>query len=195
MITGVKIKEHDDTQARSKITGLPIKNFIDKDKEGLEFNNLTGQYVEKSEHSDKLRWPSLVGAEPVEKGNSEFELFVPFLVEKASKDKDQRIVYGIVYEPGVEDSQGDSATAEEIEKAAHQFMVEVQTFKVMHKGKTANVKVLESYIAPQDLTIAGTKISKGTWVLVTKVFDDKVWKAIKDGELTGYSMAGYAKAG
>ena len=55
------------------------------------------------------------------------------------------------------------------------------------------VKVLESYIAPQDLEIAKRKVKKGSWVLVTRVLDKKLWQAIKDGEYTGYSMAGSAR--
>ena len=107
---------------------------------------------------------------------------------------DEHIVYGIVYEPDVEDSQGDKASEEEIRKAAYQFMEQVQIFKVNHKGRNVKVRVLENYIAPVDFAISGGQVKKGSWVLVTRVLDDKIWKAIKDGKLTGYSMAGYAQA-
>ena len=39
------------------------------------------------------------------------------------------------------------------------------------------------------------KVKKGSWVLVTRILDEEVWKAVKDGTLTGYSMAGYATIG
>ena len=42
--------------------------------------------------------------------------------------------------------------------------------------------------------IGKKKIKKGSWVLVTRVLDDNVWEDIKSGKLTGYSMAGYARA-
>ena len=170
---------------------LVTGEFQKKEEPSGVYNNLTGMYDKEDDvelrKSQGVRWPSLVGEEEsVEK--SEFECFAPFV----KADEDQHIVYGIVYEPDEEDSQGDQASAYEIEKAAHQFMEDVQTFKVMHKGSAAKVKVLESYVAPQALTIAGTKIKKGTWILVAKVNDKKIWKAIKDGTLTGFSMAGHA---
>lgn len=106
---------------------------------------------------------------------------------------DEQIVYGIVYEPDTTDAQGDQANAEEIKKAAYDFMENVQTFKVMHKGKRVKVKILENYIAPVDFTVNKRKVKKGSWVLVTRVLDKKLWKDIKAGNLTGYSMAGYTK--
>jgi len=120
-----------------------------------------------------------------------FEKFVPIF--DISKKEDEHIVCGIVYEPDVEDSQGDMASEEEIRKAAYQFMEEVQKFKVNHAGKGVRVKVLESYVAPQNLTIAGQFIKKGSWLLTTRVLDDKIWQKVKNGEITGYSMAGQAR--
>ena len=115
-----------------------------------------------------------------------------FPIDKA--DKDEHIVCGIVYEPDTVDAQGDKADETEIRKAAYQFMEDVQKIRVNHQGKPIKARVLESYIAPQDLTIAKQAIKKGTWVMTTRVLDAKVWKSIKAGELTGYSMAGYARA-
>ena len=109
------------------------------------------------------------------------------------KKGDEHIVYGIVYEPDTVDAQGDQANAAEIKKAAYGFMENVQTFKVMHKGKKVKVKILENYIAPVDFTIEKRNIKKGSWILVTRILDEKLWKDIKAGKLTGYSMAGYAQ--
>jgi hypothetical protein len=113
---------------------------------------------------------------------------------KADEDQEERIVYGIVYEPDVTDSQGDRATAEEIRKAAYEFMEAVQTFKVNHQGMPVNIRILESYLAPDDFEMSEEKISKGTWLLAVRVIDDNVWEGVKNGELTGYSMAGVANA-
>lgn len=106
---------------------------------------------------------------------------------------DEHIVYGIVYEPDTKDVQGDQANADEIKKAAYNFMEHVQTFKVMHKGEKVKIKILENYIAPVDFTVGKRKVKKGSWVLVTRVLDKQVWKDIKAGKITGYSMAGYAR--
>lgn len=128
-------------------------------------------------------------------GEKKFERTVPIVPVLKEEKNEEHIVYGIVYEPDVKDSQGDEANAEEIRKAAYQFMEEVQTFKVMHKGKNVKVRILENYIAPVDFKIEGKSIKKGSWVLVTRILDKKIWKAIKKGRLTGYSMAGYARSG
>jgi hypothetical protein len=125
-------------------------------------------------------------------GDKKFETEVPIIPVLKSK-KEERVVYGIVYEPDVKDSQGDEANAEEIRKAAYQFMEEVQSFKVMHKGQNVRVRILENYIAPVDFKIEDKSITKGSWVLVTRILDPKIWKLIKKGKLTGYSMAGYAR--
>lgn len=154
--------------------------------------------------SKKLKWPSFSSRNLEEFEDEEterlvIEKFVPvFAVAKEGTEQqstDEHIVYGIVYEPDTEDAQGDAATAEEIKKAAYQFMEKVQVFKVNHDGENVDVKVLESYLAPVTFSIGKRKVKKGTWVLVTRVLDEKIWKAIKDGKLTGYSMAGYAKVG
>lgn len=128
-----------------------------------------------------------------ELGEKKFEREVPVIPVLEKAKQDEQIVYGIVYEPDTEDSQGDEASAEEIRKAAYQFMEECQTFKVMHKGRNVKVRILENYIAPVDFKIEGQSVKKGSWVLVTRILDKKLWKAIKKGKLTGWSMAGYAR--
>lgn len=164
----------------------------------MELNSFTGctQRVlrDKVEKSNKPLWPTLSCREGDEDYESDenyekFEKSIPIFIEKA----DEHIVCGIVYEPDTEDSQGDSASAEEIQKACYHFMENVRKFKVMHKGQNAKIKILENYIAPQALTINDRKIKKGSWIITTRILDMKLWKAIKDGTLTGFSMAGYAK--
>lgn len=120
-----------------------------------------------------------------------FEKYVPIF--SISKKEDEHIVCGIVYEPNTVDSEGDKAAAAEIKKAAYQFMEEVQRFKVNHQGEEVKVKVLESYIAPVDFTIESQQIKKGSWLLTTRILDEHIWEQIKNRELTGYSMAGWAR--
>lgn len=111
-------------------------------------------------------------------------------------DEEKRLVYGIALEPEVVDSQQDFEKETEIEKAAHQFLIKSRITYKEHKEKTPDVKVVESYIAPQDLEFEHSgithKAKKGSWVLVTHIGDDSIWEQIKKGELTGYSIRGYA---
>lgn len=106
------------------------------------------------------------------------------------KENDEKIVYGIVYEPDERDTQGDTATAEEIRKACHSFMENSQVIKMSHKGTGISAVVLENYISQWDGQIAGRAIKKGTWLMSLRINDSSVWEKIKKGELTGFSMSG-----
>ena len=117
------------------------------------------------------------------------------------KTEEERFVLGIVLEPNDgedgapldPDTQKDIYSAEEIRQAAHKFMEEYRNLGVMH-SELANdkIKILESYIAPADFILDGTKIRKGTWLLAVRVIDDTLWQCVKRGELTGFSIGGSA---
>ena len=113
-------------------------------------------------------------------------------------DEEKRIVYGIVYAPGEIDSQGEYALAEDIERACHEFMKNFLEVNVEHKRHAnPNLIPVENFIAPVDFEwdrMDGTKevVTKGSWIMATKIEDDIVWSLIKSGEITGYSMEGEA---
>lgn len=110
-------------------------------------------------------------------------------------DDEKRLVGGIVYEPDVVDSQGDSASAGEIEKAAHGFMIESRVIGIMHKEAAGKrVDIVESYIVRAPFQMGNRIIKAGTWFLVVKVNDDELWGNVKSGKLTGFSMGGRAEA-
>lgn len=126
---------------------------------------------------------------------SEFRQIVPIF----KINDEQQIVYGKALVPDKEDMQGDTVSKADVEKAAHNFLMNLQkayaelltqgssTTKAseigfMHtifKGVGGFGYVVESYIDPE-----------GSWVLGTKVTDSKVWKMIKSGAITGYSIGG-----
>jgi len=112
----------------------------------------------------------------------------------SKSDDDERIILGVVYAPDEEDTQGDSATVEEIKKAAYSFMESGQKYCVMHNGVRVDLCVLENYLAPVDFTVEtaeGTEnITKGTWMLASRVPAGELWADVKSGALTGYSMGG-----
>lgn len=123
------------------------------------------------------------------------ETNVNFLI----KDDDKRLVYGIVYEPDVIDTQGDFTDAVEIEKGAHRFMEHYQEIGEAHFVTTPDLKLVESFIAPSDYEVNNPitgelqKVNKGSWVIVVKVYNDKVWEEVKNGSLTGFSFEGTAR--
>ena len=108
-----------------------------------------------------------------------------------SKSEDEQIVFGIVLEPDTVDSQNDTYNAEEVEKAAHMFMEQHRNIGLQHSSLINNkVKILESYIAPVDFEVEGQSVKKGTWLMKERILDANLWKSIKDGEITGYSIGG-----
>lgn len=106
-------------------------------------------------------------------------------------DTENHFVTGIVYEPMVEDSQGNYMTEAEITKAAHWFMKNGGDVDLQHCFKKCDgADVVESYIAKCDMEIEGQEVKKGTWVMTMEITDANVWKSIQKGEITGFSMGG-----
>ena len=123
---------------------------------------------------------------------ADFELEIPIF----KLNDDDHEVAGVVYEPDVIDAQGDSANADEIRKAAHKFLEDSRTIGLMHKEDAGpRAKLVESYIVPDNMRYGNQVIKKGSWVIVVKVTDNELWKAIKDGSITGFSMGGTARDG
>jgi len=115
----------------------------------------------------------------------------------AKTDDEKRLIYGIVYEPEIVDSQAEWGGLTAIENACHKFMERynrARALKLMHNSQLKEeAAIVECYIMPQDGQIGDQKVRKGTWVLVTKIHDDKLWKKVKSGEIAGYSMGGKAR--
>ncbi|MFB0831863.1 XkdF-like putative serine protease domain-containing protein [Brevibacillus laterosporus] len=126
-----------------------------------------------------------------EEGKSPLEKTIPI----AKADKAKQIVYGVVYEPDVNDAHGDQMTFEEIEKAAHGFMERQNTYNIdkQHDLDSDKGYVVESYIAPVDMKLGDQEIKKGSWIAGVKVIDTDTWDQIEKSEITGFSMWGIGK--
>lgn len=106
-------------------------------------------------------------------------------------DSENHYITGVVYEPMVEDTDGNYMTEAEIEKAAHWFMKNNGKVDIQHCFEEAeNVEVVETYVAKCDMEIDGEPIKKGTWLMTMEVADDSVWDAVQKGDITGFSMGG-----
>lgn len=98
---------------------------------------------------------------------------------------------GIVYEPMVEDAQGNFMTEAEITKAAHWFAKNSNKVDLQHSFEPLDgACVVESWIAKSDTTIGDAAVKKGTWLMTVEVTDDNIWKSIEKGKITGFSMGG-----
>jgi hypothetical protein len=117
------------------------------------------------------------------------------------KTDEEQFVMGVVLEPNDgegeapvdPDAQQDIYSAKAIRDAAHKFMADFRNMGLMHKQFiNGDVSILESFIAPVSFTVGTTKVRKGTWLMALRVTSDKIWKQIKGGELTGFSIGGSA---
>jgi len=113
-------------------------------------------------------------------------------------NKVERLAGGIVYEPETEDTQGDLASKEEIEKALTSFMkryaTDTKRIKINHKGKRYFFPIIESFIPEEDIVKGGDVIPAGSWWLMIHISNDKIWKMVENKELEGFSMGGRSKA-
>jgi Putative phage serine protease XkdF len=70
--------------------------------------------------------------------------------------------------------------------------IEKRGVNAMHLADLEDSEIVESFIAPVDLTINGQEIKKGSW-LAGIVWDVEHFAKIEAGEWTGYSMGGKAR--
>jgi hypothetical protein len=116
---------------------------------------------------------------------SEFSHQVEFV-----KSEREGKVFGVVLEANLPDSQGDVISPEEIEKACHAYMAESRRANVQHAGDDAGADLIENWIAPQDVTLGGRRITKGSWLQGWHVRDPLLKQQIAAGEITGFSIEG-----
>lgn len=106
------------------------------------------------------------------------------------QDAVKHLVSGVVLQPGIADSQGDIMSADDIETAAHDFMMKSQAIYTQHTDEAPNVRIVESFIAPAAMKVGDESVVKGTWMMVVKVLDEEIWKSVKGGKYTGFSIRG-----
>lgn len=107
--------------------------------------------------------------------------------------EDERIVEGAVLIPNVVDGQKDVIGPEAIAQVAADFLAKFQDgtkLGVQHDTFPDGLRLQESSILKSDWTVDGRTLPEGTWVMKVKVLDDDIWKAVKAGEITGFSIAG-----
>lgn len=122
-----------------------------------------------------------------ENGSADFRTFGRII----KADDKAHFVTGIVYEPMVEDSQGNYMTEEEITKAAHWFIKNGNSVDIQHSFEPfEGACVVESSVTKCDMEIEGQAIKKGTWLMTMEIDDPDVFESIQKGDITGFSMGG-----
>lgn len=113
------------------------------------------------------------------------------------REDEQRYTLGVAYPANRIDAHGDYTTAAELERAAWQFMRRVQMGKagigLMHQPGTDGAgTVVESYIYRGPTWQIGEQVVEpGDWLLGV-IWDEMAWARIRRGEITGYSIQGFA---
>jgi hypothetical protein len=117
------------------------------------------------------------------------------LVSFYKVEDEERIVTGIVYLPDEVDSHGDFMKASTIRKMMINWVTKYQKFKLQHNEDVSSDKVqmVECFQAPITYASGTTIISKGAWLLSSKINDEQIWKDVKEGKITGYSIGGWGK--
>lgn len=111
-----------------------------------------------------------------------------------AKAEELSYALGVVLEPDVVDAQGDTYDAETIREAAWRYLAAYRNVGLGHKGLiNLSAVVVESYIAPVDMTIGDQSIKAGTWLLGIKYFDPTIWADVKSYKLSGLSIGGFAE--
>ena len=153
----------------------------------------------EGEHPDRkedqvVRNEDTIPIDPKEEGvekTTSTSTFIPII----KRDEEERTVTGVVLEPEILDAQDQIYSAEVIKDTAHNFNAginERSRIGLMHEELNHPFIILESYIAPVDFNISKKAVKKGSWVMTVKIIDDQIWMAVKEKELTGFSIHGIA---
>ncbi len=113
-------------------------------------------------------------------------------------DEDKRLAFGwfsVIEENGktVVDHDGDVIMEDTLVEAAHNHVMDSRAGKVMHSGKRI-ADLVESIVFTKDLQEAlGIDLGKIGWFGAVKIRDEAVWKKVKSGELSAFSIGGIAR--
>jgi hypothetical protein len=109
-----------------------------------------------------------------------------------------RYTLGVVYAAKELDAHKDLMAPEDLEAAAWRYAQSGMRVGVQHRqGTTGAGEVVESYIyrgprwIVRDIAGEEQQVEHGDWLLAV-LWDEPTWAAIQRGEITGYSLQGWA---
>jgi len=108
-------------------------------------------------------------------------------------DTAEKIVGGIVARSNTPDLDGDVTTEKETWNALKNFMLGRRYIKINHKGEVRDIPVVESYFVESEHKKGDGILRQGDWYLGLYIGNEpEIWKAITEGDLNSFSMAGRA---
>jgi len=112
-------------------------------------------------------------------------------------DSETKVVYGWAYvckegdEPVV-DHSGDIIEPKELEKAAHDFVVDCREGKIMHEGDV-QAELVESLFFSEEVQKAlEIDLGKVGWFIGMRINDEELMKKVENGDLAMFSIGGSA---
>ena len=154
----------------------------------------------KDENEDGVFAVSLVESPAIEK---DFLALSSDKLELKVIDEERRIVVGFALIPEkriyrrVKDKEFNIFfTAETVSKTSELFMkkMNLNKFTTEHEKEVEGISVIESWVvedAKNDKSnIYNLGAKGGEWVLMSKIYNDEIWKQVKEGTFKGYSIEG-----
>ena len=110
-----------------------------------------------------------------------------YYIEIKKSDKKNQIVKGIVYSAGYVDTDGETMTVADVQKAAWNFLAhrKEKNIDINHNWESSGCYVVESYMTEEN----DPNFPPDSWVLAVKCTDE-VWQEVENGNLNGFSFGG-----
>ena len=115
-----------------------------------------------------------------------------FTLKPFQKNQKKQIVYGVVLRPNKADSQADVITPDDVERAAHLYMVRSRKSDWQHAFELGQAEAIpvESHVSMVDFKVGDDQITKGDWIVGMWVPNTEYWNKIEAGEATAFSITG-----
>lgn len=115
-------------------------------------------------------------------------------ISKVVEEKQMVYAWASVITKGGEvvvDSQEDTISLDELEKCAHDYIINCREAGEMHITTTGIGKIVESMVFSKSLQDAlGIDLDQEGWFVVIKIDDASVWEKVKKGEYKMLSIGG-----
>lgn len=112
-------------------------------------------------------------------------------------DSVTKVVYGWAYvckegDEAVVDHSGDIIEPKELEKAAHNFVVDCRKGKIMHDGETKAELVESIFFSKEVQEALEIDLGKVGWFIGMRIDDQELMEKVEKGELAMFSIGGTA---
>lgn len=180
-----------------------IADLVAKDMTTGDVHHTTALGNERENSKGKSKFSALVAQAAAAREDNdddegdEAEKSLTGVVKVSKADPDQMKIWGwasVVEIDGkqVVDKQGDVIYPEDLQKAAHDYVLYSRQMGDMHE-RVGTGRLVESVVFTADLQKAlGIDLKKVGWFVGFKVDDADLWKNIKGGKMPEFSIGGKA---